>query len=602
MRESISQLALLAITVVLGGACRRATDASQARLRENASVRLEAVRSWLASDGSSEEGFARARDIAVTDRDGTRSLIDRTLRTGDESAVTQALRLVRSIRIHTPGRAPSRLASPEALLDALERPLAQRIRRRAASCLSVEAGLGPALASRMLRVLADDDRHVACEAVGYFQRRPPDLRSRDALLKIVRAGRSDTLSRQAAMLLARFADPSIIPILREYDASLGLEGAIARAGLGDDTAKDAVLRMIDRPYSGYAIADRATRALGALSDAKTGKALMCYLVNRDYDVRLAAIEALVRRRMRDAVPYMIPLLESGARVFVCDGPQPPKLRDKALEALRALSGRHDLTSADEWREWHRRECGRALPSNDTLYLGLVPTDDGFDTEHRFLLRFLGSEFSGEHARAQLAELCADRLETLSRIALDEGTSLSREALPVIESIAKGGNDEAWDVFRKVMSWKPTVLAYPGNFKFNMTRAMEILARNGHDPLRIIKDLIESEGAHRTRGLYLLGYLKTAPPPGERFGRADVRAFAILDAHLDSPGRDVRLFAFIALRELFKVYLREEYGYEHKEIPEPLPRTWTPELLRQWVRNYGPVRSRHAPDAGSDPQR
>ena len=602
MRKKITRWAFLASAVILGGACRRTTDASGARLKEIVSVRMEAVSSWLASDGSSDEGFARAQDIALTDTDGTRSLIDRALRTGDESAVARALHLVRSIRRHAPGHAPTGLASPEALLDALERPLTQHVRRRAASCLNVEAGRGTALATGMLRVLADDDRYVACEAVGYFQRRPPDLRSRDALLKIVKAGRSDTLSMQAAMLLARFADPSIIPILREYDASLGLEGAIARAGLGDDTAKDAVLRMIDRPYSSIAVTERATRALGALSDAETEKALMCYLVNRDYRVRLAAIEALVRRRVRDAAPYMIPLLEKGYYILTSHGPQAPKLRDKAREALRAFSGRHDLTSADEWREWHRREHGRVLPSNDALYLTLVPTDEGFDTEFRFLLRLLGSPFSGERARARLAELCADRLGTLSEIALDESTSLSREVLPVIESIAIGGNDEAWDVFRSVMSWKPKRGAYPGNFKFNMTRAMGILARNGRDPLRIIEDLIEREGAHRLRGLYLLGDLKTAPRPGEGFGRADVRAFAILEAYLDSPDRDVRRFAFMALRELFTVYLRLEYRYENKDIPEPVPQTWTPELLRQWIQNYGPNRSRRSPEAGSDPQR
>ena len=569
MRTAVLALAAM---VALCGAALAVDGAPSTQLAEG----RRALEALLAEEGVPDyETHQLARAYVLSDFEAAKGIIQAAVLSGDKQKVAQALHLARRL---PPRELRREMVPPKLLLGLLKPGIDPGIRRAAAWHVHWCLPLDPSLAPRMRLILADSDSTVARSALRFFECLPPDLATRDALVRMAtqeKAAWSDQRAR-AARLLGWLGDRSVLPILKEHETALGLQGLIARAALGDPAVASAVLKMVDEPRGSSRTVADAVRALGGLTDDETKGALLCFLDNRSYLVRLAAIDALTRRKERDAIPYLIPMLDSRTYLGTTREPKPPKLTDRALAALRKLTGMEGLTSPEEWRVCFRRE---------SAYIDLIPRDVDFETEFRYLLRLLGGEFSNWYATKRICELGEKALEPLRSIALDPRDMRSAGALHAIEALGQKGYDRAWEILAEVIKQDRGPPPWTGTN--TSEQAIAILIRNGRDPMPLIKNMIVRGGYHSERGLGLLRRLGKRPPSGGPW-KADARALAIFERYLYSPDTKVRATAVQSLSRLVERLWKEEYGFPRSDRwPEALPDTYDYESWYDWLTaNHG----------------
>lgn len=221
-----------------------------------------------------------------------------------------------------------RAADPPGFGDALVRKLRQSDAPRAWKLLALELLAerpGSAVALGLVSALRDPDAEVALAALGAL------------------AGRSDAEGYEKELrALLRASDPAL---RRAAVIELG------RLSLGRPEWPQELLQI-----SNGAQADLRMGAAAALADLRTPAALErlhAMLADKEWTVRVEALEQLVRLRRRESVPVLIERLDA----------ESGRVREDVHTALRNLCGLDLGRQGERWQRWWAAEGASAeLPS------------------------------------------------------------------------------------------------------------------------------------------------------------------------------------------------------------------------------------------------
>jgi len=232
---------------------------------------------------------------------------------------------------------------------------------RVEAVLALERVEDPAVVDLLVPVLEDEDPEVfaaALRVLGGLKTDPPRLALAAALEKSKAPGQRAALLNAVAKIGLPFEgklEKAIERSLSDKNWSVRLAAVDAAVGLGGSAAVGRVLPLA-------ADAEPAVRAgaLDALSARRLREVVepaLAALVDPVWQVRLAAIEALTRVRDVRAVPALIERLSR----------EEGRLAVDAAAALDALTGRSYGLDVDGWRRfWDTFGARYQLPTDDEL--------------------------------------------------------------------------------------------------------------------------------------------------------------------------------------------------------------------------------------------